>query len=435
MWQNYLSEKKRNMLWLYVWMLVLKASIEYSYISFLAPNDVIYSPLIFNEDKYLYGLVCLTILFWGISHKKQTASSFFLQMLLFLQMVPLTVVYALCDESTIYYSCVCAAVIVCECLVAKMRPIPCDIRIPGISQERIVAGGFCLLIVLFIVYVYLLNGLPTLTALNLMDVYKVRLGGNYQLGQYGGFLQILITKIVVPVLLTKFFLEKRWGPLLLVLSGELVIYLYSGHKTFLFAPALVLCTVFFASREGLFRQYWKWVCGVLSVLCVAVPHISQAYYPWAFLVWRSLLNPAANSFHYFDFFSEHPLEGLARVFPSWLFSIESHYGIGYPDGYGFQISAIYYDSPAAECNNGFLSEGFMRWGYIGIFALLILFAILLKLADGFQEKMGYAFAVGCGVYIIFGLADIHVLRGYVLAWVLLMMVMQCKGSNSKTGYG
>lgn len=407
---------------------------EYSYIVFLAPINK-YAPLAFNGNKYLCGLIYLTILFFGICHGRPTISSFFLQMVLYFQMVPLTSIYALCDKSTIYYSCVCAAVFLCEWVVAKMNPIPCNICIPRIPQERIITVGSCLLIVLFIIYIYLLNGLPTLTALNLMDVYKVRLSGNYQLGQYGGFLQILITKIVVPVLLTKFFLEKRWLSLLLVLGGEVVIYLYSGHKTFLFAPALVLGTVFLVHRDGSSGQYWKWVCGMLSVLCVTVPHISQTYYPWAFLVWRSLLGPAANSFYYFDFFSTHPLEGLARVFPSWLLPIESHYGIGYPDGYGFQIASIYYDSPAMECNNGFLSEGFMRWGYIGIFALLILFAILLKLADGFQEKMGYAFAVGCGVYIIFGLADIHILRGYVLAWVLLMMVMQRNGSNSKTDYG
>lgn len=77
-------------------------------------------------------------------------------------------------------------------------------------------------------------------------------------------------------------------------------------------------------------------------------------------------------------------------------------------------------------NNGFLSEGFAPFGIGGIMLNLVLFAIVLKLIDGLQEKAGYAFAIGCCVNVIFGLSDGYFLQifGYIGAWILFMVWYQ-----------
>lgn len=128
---------------------------------------------------------------------------------------------------------------------------------------------------------------------------------------------------------------------------------------------------------------------------------------------------------YYDFFSTHPKEGFAGIFPRWLIPIKSNYISGYPDGYTYQIGRIYYDAPQMDCNTGFLAEGYLRWGLIGIVAELLVFAFILKCLDGFQQKTSFLFAVGTSVFIIFGLGDGHLINpllfGYLMVWFLFLI--------------
>ena len=64
----------------------------------------------------------------------------------------------------------------------------------------------------------------------------------------------------------------------------------------------------------------------------------------------------------------------------------------------------------------------MRFGYIGIFLLLQLLAVLLRMVDGFQLRAGYAMTVGVFLYPIFVLADGHPFD-ILGPWMILVIFM------------
>lgn len=413
---------------LFMAFLLFKTVLEFSYAVYL--NDIAPSewPLHFNPLKFIYGFFWFTMLFFGIAHNRKLASTFFLQFLLAFQIIPITVIYALTDESTLYYSVVCFSVAVCEWMVFHMKTIRSDTRIANIPQGRVMIGGLCLLVFFFLLYVYYKNGAPTLMALNIYDVYKLRSSGIYQIGKYAGYLQALLTTVVIPILLTRFMLDRRYVSVALLVVVEFVIYLYTGHKSQLFMLVLVIGTVFLAMRKNFAELFWRLYCGAISLVSLAVVFgVPFADHIYGLFVRRVLFVSAQNSFYHFDFFSSHPLLWIAGIFPRWLIDFSNPYEGMEP--YVLQIGKIYHGTDT-WANNGFLSEGFARFGLGGIILNLVLFAIVLKLIDGLQEKAGYEFAIGCCVNIIFGLGDGYLLQifGYIGAWILFMILYQCCSS-------
>lgn len=421
-------KETKNALKLYSVFLLFKTVLEYSYVFYL--HDIASSawPLHFNSLKYIYGFFWFTMLFFGIAHDRKLASSFFLQFLLAFQIIPITIIYALTDESTLYYSVVCFSVAFCEWMVFHMKTIRSDVRIVRIPQGRVIIGGLCLLVFFFLLYVYCKNGLPTMMALNIYNVYKLRSSGIYQIGKYAGYLQAVLTKVVIPILLTKFMLDRRYVFVALFVAVECVIYLYTGQKGQLFMPVLVIGTVFLAMRKNFAEMFWRLFCGAMSLVALAVvievPFVNQIY---SLFVRRALFVSAQNSFYHFDYFSTHPMLGMSGIFPRWLIDFSNPYEGMEP--YVLQIGKIYHGTDT-WANNGFLSEGFARFGLGGIMLNLVLFAIVLKLIDGLQEKVGYAFAIGCCVNVIFGLSDGHLLQifGYMGAWGLFMVLYKLDSS-------
>lgn len=93
--------------------------------------------------------------------------------------------------------------------------------------------GFLILIVFVNLLVF--NGLPSLTAINLFDVYDVRKSVNYGLPLMG-YLVPWLGKVINPFLIGMFLYKKeiRWSIFFLFL--QILLYLYTGHKSFLFSP-------------------------------------------------------------------------------------------------------------------------------------------------------------------------------------------------------
>lgn len=408
----------------YILMLIFKFGMEYSYMVYLHKSPQIY-PLDVNPVKYIYGLVWLTVLFFFLNDGRKKVSAFMLQFFYALQMVPLTVIYSLQNESTIYYSVICFSVLLCELLVGNSKDICLQINLEKKFTKKSIITFFFLICFLFILNVYRTNGLPTLKALDLYAVYELRSSGLYRISKYGHYLQDMIIKVLIPILLTRFLLKKQYFYLLIILGIEGCIYLYVGQKSYLFTGVMVIGTFFFLSRKRISGYFWSVFYSSFALISFLVklhPLLTTVY---SLIIRRIFLVSANNKFMYYDFFSTHPKEGFAGIFPRWLVPIKSNYMSGYPGGYTFQIGRIYYDMPEMDCNTGFLAEGYLRWGLIGIVFELLVFAFLLKCLDGFQRKAGFLFAAGTSIVMIFGLGDGYLISpllcGYLTVWFLFLL--------------
>ena len=397
------------MVLLYVLMMLAKLAMEHAYISFLTADKITY-PLDFSTSKYLYGMVWLTIMFACIRHDCRRASTFLLEFFYFMNFIPVTIIYALQNESTVYYTCICLAMTICEVLVQLLKNVKINFTIR--HWDKIIIAGGILLLLVFIVIAYKNNGLPTTKALNLYDVYELRASGLYKTGKYIRYIQSLLIFVVIPILITMFVREKKYVLAIIIYGMEFVIYLYEGQKTFLFTGMMVFVITWWADRKNFEKEFWTLFLSGITLISVFLQN-GIIYKFFTFIVRRVLFVSANNKFKYYDFFSNYPKEGWAGIFPTWLIPIASHYGSGYPNHYSFRIAKIYYNAPEMQSNTGFLAEGYLRWGYIGIFMSFILFALVLSYVDGVESRTSYAFALGCSISMIFSLAD-----GYLISTLL-----------------
>lgn len=124
---------------------------------------------------------------------------------------------------------------------------------------------------------------------------------------------------------------------------------------------------------------------------------------------------------YFDYFSNHPLVGLGGMIPRWLIHIPNYYeNISYP----MEIGKMYFNEPDMYCNTGFLAEEFMRFGYIGIILILVLFAMILLQIDVFQKRVGFRMAIGFFIHPIYSLVDAHLIDSFILGpWMALEIIL------------
>lgn len=415
---------------LFIAMLLFRFFMDFGYWQFLAGSGDMYGDLSFSPVKWAVSLLWCVVLFFGIRHNEKKASTFFLYLVYLTQIIPISTIYALYDDSSAYYHTLCAAFLICELIVGWTANQPILKRNSFIST--VLHWGLACAIPVVLLAIFLQNGLPSLTALDISKVYELRGSGQFQLSKYMEYLMRWATAFFIPLFIAKAISERRYFIVLFLCGIQSLIYLYTGHKSFLFALPLVIVCAFWSRREKFYQELFLCFCigyvilVMLPIFAPAVRSFSETIHDvmvrsYSYLCRRTLFDPAINKFRYYDYFSTRPMMGLGGVFPRWLIPIDNPYA---DVAYTFEISAIYYNAPDMNSNTGFLAEGYMRFGHVGTFLILILFAWILKLIDGLQDRIGYGITVSILVYPIFGLADAHLFDELFFGrWLPIMLVL------------
>lgn len=375
--------------------------------------------------RYLNGLAWCTILFWGIRHGKRQASVFMLCLVYLMQIIPITTVYALGNKSAVYYNTVCMAFLLCEILVQwiHIRDIPYLQKSPVISflMMAVMAGALAGLAI----YIVRKNGMFTLTALNIYKVYELRSSGSFIIGKYTGYLFTWMLAAIIPFFLAKKINDKNYMAAFILCGIVWIAYLYSGHKGYLFSLPVIFVSSLWAGRKNFYHEVFICACVVFFILVILACYspIFQRLFEeiYSLLGRRQMMVSANNKFTYYDFFSKNPKMGLSGIFPRWLFPIPTPYA---DIRYTFLISELYYGKPEMNSNTGFLAEGYMRFGHIGTFLILILFAVLLKMMDRMQRNEGYPLTIGAFIYPVLSLSDVHLIDTLFFGtWMMILIFL------------
>lgn len=425
MWSR-LNDKTKNMIILFSTTFIFKIIMELGYWYILCKDTVTYTSD-FNLIKYINGMVWCIFIFFAINnynYKGKRASTFFLYFKYIFEIIPITIIYALGNDSSLYYNVLCLAYLLCVFIVngynikslrIKMKYLPFFIKL-----------GFIVLVALMFIYIVLNNGLPTLQALNIYEVYELRESGVFKINKYMGYLLDWSACVILPFFLSNLLYRKKYVkaiiPAILIFS----IYLYTGHKTFLFSIPLVIVCTLFSKRKNFMTEFFSLICSgaVFSILLYNVSRIFSSIYEM--FGRRTMIVSANNKFKYFDFFSSNPKIGFQGVFPRWIIDIPITY-----DDIGHIISDVYYNNPNMNSNTGFLAEGYMRFGISGIFIELILFAIILIWIDKMQCRSDYQLAIGSCIYMIFRLSDEHLIGPLFFGTWMIMIIIIVLYRNTK----
>jgi len=135
---------------------------------------------------------------------------------------------------------------------------------------------------------------------------------------------------------------------------------------------------------------------------------------FSLLVRRVLITPSFLRFTYHDFFSYTEKIGFSGTIIGRILGIQSEFG----NTIGVLISSIYRSSDA-NANASFMVEGFIRFGYFGIFISFLIFSLLLKFIDKVSLKLGSKFTLLIWLVPIFILNETYLISEILFGYVLL----------------
>lgn len=404
-------------------MIIFKIACEIGYKNLVVWDISTYS-YDFNIYKYLNSFFWCSVLFFGIRHEKRKVSVFFLYLTFLMQIIPISTIYAYGNKNAVCYNTLCLGFLGCEIITGmKIKEKWKLKRNPGVSF--IIICGLISLLVLLVLYIIEKNGKFSLTALNIYNVYELRASGSFVMGKYMKYVLTTMMASIIPLLLAKSLHDRRYLNSLVLIIIVFCVYMYTGFKSYIFAlPVIIICSLW-AKREDFYKKIFVTasLCFFILVILACFSPIYKGFFEkiYSLLGRRQMMVSANNKFTYYDFFSNNPKVGISGIFPRWLIRISSPYEDG---RYTYLISEIYYGKPDANSNTGFFSEGYMRFGHIGTFLIMGLFAGILRMMDHMQERVGYAFTLGSFVYPILSLSDAHLIDSLFFGpWMFIAMIL------------
>ncbi|MDA7617746.1 oligosaccharide repeat unit polymerase [Verrucomicrobia bacterium] len=283
----------------------------------------------------------------------------------------------------------------------------------------IFVGGFSL------IFIIGLNGLPTLTAIDLTRVYEVRRA--YSSSSVMEYLQSWTIFVVSPFIIASGIFEKSYKKVLFGLSINMFIFLGSGGKYSLFVTVFCLVFIFLINYDfeisiGLF---------LISVLLFAYSMVyitgNIEYIHLLFI--RPIWVPGWLSIIWFQFFNEGHLLFLAEVFPRL---------IEHPYGYGSTIligDLLFADKGGSWATGNWVADAFANFGFIGpvIFGLLI--GLVFGFADALHRKrnhIGFLVAFLTTVNHLIFSATLTVFASRGLLFSLLIGYLVCCSKTNET---
>lgn len=413
----------RKDLLLFLSMILFKIACDLGYCKLLILDTATYK-YDTNLIKYVNAMVWCIVLFFGIRHDKRKVSTFMIYLVYITQIIPISTIYAFGNRSAEYYNILCISFAICELNIRLQKNNHVKIkRNPILSFAMTIF--FYLAAFFILIYIYKVNGVPTLMALNIYDVYELRSSGLFHISKYMSYILRWVVASIIPFLIAKKICEKKYLVVLFLMSSVFIFYLYTGQKSYLFCLPLVSICTLWARRENCY--YEMFIVGSLSFFVLVLLACYSTKYQEFFIKMYSLLGrrilmvSANNKFTYYDFFSNNPKMGFGGIFPRWLINIRNYYE---NIDYTHVISQIYYGKPEMSSNTGFLAEGFMRFGHIGTIIILYLFSMILKFMDGMQERTGYTLVMGAFVYSVLVLTDTHLLESIILGtWMISLIIL------------
>ena len=212
-------------------------------------------------------------------------------------------------------------------------------------------------------------------AFNPYKIYEIRaLSANRTHGISNYFYSWLI-KIIIPIGLIMSIKNRKWIWVFIFFLLQIYLFLTEAHKS-AFISLFVLLVMIIKS----FRQQTRWML-ITVIFMVIVSRIisitTNDIMLESIVVRRTFFLPAIISIDYFDFFAHNHTylsHSIFRHFIDYPFDLDPPHLIG----------REYFFNPKANANSGFISDGFMNFGYIGIFLYITAMALVLKTVEVFR---------------------------------------------------
>ncbi len=272
-----------------------------------------------------------------------------------------------------------------------------------------------------ILYVYYLRGSISLSGIFTDDIYDTRaMVADLFMQNVGGaiaYLMLIWSAFYGSMLIIGLYLSlknKHYFDTALCVFAYLLLFAFEMQKSILFKPVIAIFVYILYKHRKITSIEKTFIFGFLCLQLVSLLefHLQQESIVFSVVLRRMAYMPQYLSHAYYDFFNSHDKIWLTRDF----FQLEKLVRIIYPGSYDHGAVTIISENcfPAIPSpNTGLFAEAFSQLGYIGIFVLPIIYALILKLFLKYS--------------IIFGKGASHVLMASFILSIINIQVLAPRG--------
>lgn len=391
----------------YVYTVVISQSFAY--------EGYIFSP---SLEKIIESYIYMYILFFITDCEIKNIKTYFINIQLLIFILPMLTYYALANQSREFILLICGFHILQVVLLKKIK-IESKIKITKISNVFIM---FLYIIVIFtLIGSVLLNGIPTLAAFNLQNIYDIR--DEVVMGFPLVYLVPWCAKVILPFLIVYNLNKKKKIKTILFTVSQILLFMIYAHKSFLFSLIELLIIYFLVNRKVLKKMFYP-----ILTIAIAIPTlIFQSFHLFSdylsFGVRRFLFVPALNKFVYFDFFSLHEKVHFATGFTG---SIVGLFGIQNPYE-PYIISTVIATYKAGHfstgTNTGYMAEAYANGGVWGMLLIAVLMVLFILILDNVSSNLDLGVVLGTATTLLIALNDAAFFTSLITGGGVVLIVL------------
>lgn len=393
-----------------LWGLVYWIALSVSYIWPMQNDWSDTFPLEANILKFVLASMTILAMLLLIPGNESILSLFF-TIILYIVIFPVAIVYAFQNRETCYYLSVVICFAFVEIAVRHIAPHKVSLRFMDHNPSKsIVIIGFIILILsLFVMYRE--RGIPDMKSLDFSITYEIR--ASYMLSSLASRLFRLVTRAVIPFMVSVYFLRKKYQNVIVLLFIQFVYFLWLANKTTIFSIGILVIGYYFAqakNRTVLFSKIMSFGMIFISVLEGIRTQLNSGFgsviaNTYSLLVRRTMLVPAYLKFCYYDYFviKENPLSGMFGTFAAPVLTRIGWYNPYKTITYTKTIGNYY--ASGSNANTGIFGAELAHFGFLGIPIAGILLLIFMLCVKRCESVNGGGFTCCLAIYTIVSLTD------------------------------
>lgn len=364
--------------------MVLFATLSVIYAYYVHPSAAYMGFDLDVRGERIVVSICVILFYCIIIPKRIGARSFFLNIILTIQLVPSLVIYSLGGGSAASAYVIWLAVLLVHVTSALpvLRP-----HLMNIDPRRLM-WGLVACIVAFTAVLFFLGGFRNFN-LDIRRVYEFRDASSDNLPDIFGYLMPIFSKIVIPFGISLSLFYKRRIIMIAFLILSVILFGVANHRGIIVYP-LISIAVFYGLSFS--RKYSVFL--MIFILLISIAFFdsymyfnlgSESIWGWYtdLFIRRGLMLPSILDYFHIDFFSENQkyFWSSSRI----TFGMVSNpYGILHP----YIIGEAYFNDVNANAGTGYIGSGFAQAGIPGVVIYSVGVGIVIAAIDSFGRYLG-----------------------------------------------
>lgn len=417
----------KNNLIIFILFLIYKFILDYSYKSFTF-GLYEYSGFKYNFDliKYIETCIYSLILFYITPKIGDRVSSVFLNLQFAVMIMPMLTIYNFMDFNRMFLLFIILCHVI-QVILLKDKTGPIKFRVTGIS--RLTRLFIPILLVLIFIVSILKNGVPSLKALNIYNVYEIRSEATLPFG-FGYFLS-WACKVIIPFCIVLYWQRRNKFMTIFYALMQLLLYMIYAHKTFLFIIPVIFVVIYILKKNMMIKGlYGGLIIGIVGSLIIYFINNKYIIVPSMFIR-RFLFTPAFLKNMYFEFYSMGPKNWFAHGLIGNLFNVKANY----PHITSTMIATYIHGTYWTGANTGYLGDAYAQGGFLMMITFTVLLSYIIRLIEKCSDNLDNNFVIASSIYIFLTLNDgallTTLLTGGLIVYILILYAFNSDNNKYK----